>query len=78
MVLKAHSDVSYLSVPLARSRSGDFSYMGGTNKYNNPQNGAIVVILTIMCNIIISAAEAECGALLYNTKELESIRKTLR
>ena len=51
--------------------------MGVTNEDNNQQNGAIMVILAIIRNVISLAAEVECGALLYNTKELESLRKTL-
>ena len=36
-----------------------------------------MVISTIMRNIMSSALETECGALLYNNKELETIRATL-
>ena len=49
-----------------------------TNKYNNRPNGAIMVIPDIMRNVISSSAEAECGVLFYNTKELETIRTNLR
>ena len=68
MVLKAHSDASYLSESLARSRAGGFLYMRGTNEDNNRPNGSIIVILTIMHNVMSSAAEAECGVLFYNVK----------
>ena len=51
--------------------------MGGANDDSNRSNGAIMVISTIICNVMSSAAEAECGALLYNSKELEALRKTL-
>ena len=36
-----------------------------------------MVISTTMRNIMSSALETECGALLYNNKELETIRATL-
>ena len=68
MVLKAHSDTSYLLESLERSRQGGGFYMGVTNEDNNQQNGAIMVILAIIRNVISLAAEVECGALLYNSK----------
>ena len=37
-----------------------------------------MVILTIICNVMPSSAEAECGALFYNAKELDALRKTLQ
>ena len=77
MVLKVHSDASYLLESLARSRAGGLFYMGEPNKDKNRPNGAIMVILTSMCNIMSSASVAECGALFYNAKELEEIRTTL-
>ena len=51
--------------------------MGGTNEDKTQPNGSIMVISTIMRNVMSSVAEAECGALLYNAKELEAIRTTL-
>ena len=52
--------------------------MGRKNEDSNQPNGSIMFVSTIMHNVISSAAEAECGALLYNAKELEAIRTTLR
>ena len=52
--------------------------MGGTNEDVNQPNGAIMVISTIMQNVMSLAAEAECGALFYNSKELKALRTTLR
>ena len=51
--------------------------MRGANDDSNQQNGAIMVISTIICNIISLAAEAECGALFYNEKELKALKTTL-
>ena len=51
--------------------------MGGTNEDNNRPNGEIMVTSTIMRNVMSSAAEAGCGALFYNAKELEEIGATL-
>ena len=51
--------------------------MGGANYDGKRPNGAIMVISTIISNVMSSAAEAECGALFYNAKELEAFRTTL-
>ena len=52
--------------------------MVGTIEDNNQPNRAIMFVLTIMRNVISSAAEAECGALFYNAKGIKAIRITLR
>ena len=78
MVIKAHSDALYFLESQARSIEGGFFYMGGANADINRPNGAIVVISTITRKLMSSAAEAECGSLLYNAKEFEAIRTTLR
>ena len=78
MKLKVQNDSSYLSELQTRSRSGGFSYIGDvTNNLSRP-NSAIIVISTIICNVIFSSAEAECGTLFYNVKELEALRTTLK
>ena len=74
---KAQCDVLYFSESQAKSRAGVFYYMGATNEDNNRPNGQIMFILTIMRNIMPLAAEAECGALLLNSKELDACRTTL-
>ena len=66
MVTKAHSGASYLSESLSRIRAGSFFYMGGTNEDTNRPNREIMIISTITCNVMSSAAEVECGALFYN------------
>ena len=37
-----------------------------------------MVISTIMRNVMSSEVKTECGALLYNAKELEALKTTLR
>jgi hypothetical protein len=79
MVLRIHSDASYVSEKDARSRSGGHFYMGNQPS-NNPDvgNGAILnTSSTVMQNVMSSAAEAECGALFNNTKEGVGLRNTL-
>jgi hypothetical protein len=78
MILRMHSDASYLSVSRARSRAGGHFFLG-TNNYKNAKenNGAILTISQIIKNVMASAAEAECGALFINTKEAVALRNTL-
>jgi hypothetical protein len=78
MILRMHSDGSYLSKTRARSRAGGHFFMGSTN-YNDSKenNGAILTISQIIKNVMASAAEAECGALFINTKEAVVLRNTL-
>ena len=76
MVLKLHSDSSYLNALGARSRQGGHFYLG--NK-SGPDilNGAILHLAAIMKMVLSSAAEAEFGALFHNTKEATPLRTTL-
>lgn len=73
MILKIHSDASYLSESKARSRIGGYFYLG--NKDNSMQNnGAIHVIAKIIKNVVSSAAEAEIARVFINAKEAVPIR----
>jgi hypothetical protein len=78
MILRIHSDASYLSEAKARSRSGGHFYLGDKDS-NSPEvgNGAILTTSTIIRNVMSSAAEAECGALFNNTKDGVALRNTL-
>jgi hypothetical protein len=78
MILKIHSDASYLSAPKAHSRHAGHFYLGD-KATNAPErnNGALLTTSTIMRNLMSSAAEAECGALINNTKEGVPLRITL-
>ena len=51
--------------------------MVDSNKNISRPNGAIMVVSTIICSVMLSAAEAKCGVLFYNSKELEALRTTL-
>ncbi len=67
MVLVIHSDASYLSEPKARSRVGRHMFMAGRDDI--PTNyGAVLNILQIIQAVMLSAAEAELGALFINEK----------
>jgi len=59
MVLKGHSDASYLSETKARSRAGGgYFFMDSDTTYPN-NNGAVLAITQIIQAGISSAAEAE-------------------
>ena len=76
MVLKLHSDSSYLNAIGARSRQGGHFFLG--NK-SGPDilNGAILHLAAIMKMVLSSAVEAEFGALFHNTKEATPLCTTL-
>ena len=79
MILHIHSDASYNSEAKTRSRSGGKFYLGNNALVhpNMHNNGSILNASTIMCNVMASASEAECGALFINTKETVALRTTL-
>jgi hypothetical protein len=78
MVLKIHSDASYLSEAKARSCAGDHFYMGDQpSKTPEQGNGDILNKSTIMRNVLSLAAEAKYGALFVNTKDY-ILRNTLK
>ena len=76
IILKEHSDASYLSEMEARSRAGGYHYLGnkqGPKFYSNniptDINIPVAVLVSILHNVFSSAAEAEIGALFMNTKD---------
>ena len=79
MILKIHSDASYLSEPKARSRAGGHFYLGDKPS-NTPErnNGALLTKSIIMKPVMSSAAEAECGAAYVNTTDAIPLRTTLQ
>ena len=76
MIIRIHSDASYLSVTKARSRAAGFFYLSD-NSDTPPLNGAIHVLCAIKKNVMASAAEAETGAVFVNCQEAIAIRQTL-
>jgi hypothetical protein len=76
MILKIHSDASYLSVPRARSRVGGYFYLS-LGASNPILNGPIHCVSKILKNVVSSAAEAEIAATFENCKEAVVIRTTL-
>jgi hypothetical protein len=62
MVLAVHSDASYLSEAVARSREGGHFFMSSNIK-GPPDNGAIINTSTIIKSVMSSAAKAELAGL---------------
>ena len=76
MILKIHSDASYLSEPKARSRVGGHFYLGNLQE-PDINNGAIHTVCGILKHVTSSATEAEFGGLFVNCKEAVPIRQML-
>jgi hypothetical protein len=68
MVLAVHSDASYLNKRKSRSRAGGHIYLSNDVTYP-PNNGAILNIAKVIDIVVLSAAEAELGALFMNARE---------
>ena len=68
MILKGHSDASYLNEDNARSSFAGYFFMGDKQQDHEPLclNGAIVVTVSILKLVAASAAEAELGGLFHN------------
>jgi hypothetical protein len=77
MILKVHSDASYLSESKARSRAAGHFYMGNKEDPTDTRNGSILAFTQIMKSVMSSASEAEIGALFENCKRATILRTTL-
>ena len=69
MLLKVHSDASYLSERQGRSRAGGHFYLGNREDHTDPPNGPILNTTGILANVMSAALEAEAAALFTNMKE---------
>ena len=85
IILRIHSDASYLSKYLACSRAGGNYFLGRTRPdISNPPttrprlNGPIHSIYRLMSNLMGSANEANIGAAYINGQEAFPIRTLLR
>jgi hypothetical protein len=77
MILHIHSDASYLSVSNARSRLGDFFFLGNTSPEQDTLNGSILNVAAIIKNVFASAAESEVGSCFHNAQSGAPLRVTL-
>jgi hypothetical protein len=80
MKLRIHSDASYNSEPIARSRAGGyFDLISEDNDpYTEPVNGGILAVSVLLDVVVASAGEAELGGLFINAQHGEIIRATLK
>ena len=69
MILKIHSNASYLSERQGRSRAGGHLYLGYREDHADPPNGPILNTTSILANVMSASSEAEAAALFTNMKE---------
>ena len=69
MILKIHSDASYLSEQQGRSCAGGHFYLGNWEHMTDPPNGPILNTTGILANVMSAASEPEAAALFTNMKE---------
>ena len=77
MILKVHSDASYLSEPKARSRCGGHFYLGKQPVRLYTPNGPLLNTTNVIHTVVTSAAEAEYAALYMNAKTATPLRHAL-
>ena len=76
IILALHSDGSYLSEPMAKSRAGGHFYL--THKTDrDSNNGAIMTLSKIIKHVTTSASEAEMAALFLICKAAIPLRVAL-
>ena len=78
MILKFHSDASYLTEPQARSRQGGWFYLGNDPSKPEVPNGPILADTGVIKMVLSSAAESEIGALFANSKKAVLLRHALQ
>ena len=76
MILKIHTDASYLSEYGARSCVGGYFFLGDKDTATDI-NGVIAIECSILHNIVSSAAESELGGVFTNGRRACSMRTSL-
>ena len=77
MILKIHSDTSYLNEPEAKSRYGGHFYLSQLPLKQSTDNVTVLNTASIIKNVVSSAAEAEYGALFLNARTAIPTKQTL-
>jgi hypothetical protein len=77
MILRVHSDTSYLSEVKAHSCAGGLYYMGTADIDNATLNSAVLTSMSIMKPVLSSASEDEIGMLFDNCKKATILQTTL-
>ncbi len=76
MILAVHTDTSYLSKLVGKSWAAGHFYLTNRND-EDFNNGAILMLSSIIKHVMSSASEAELAALYYGCKQAAPIRVTL-
>ena len=77
MILKVHSDASYLSEPRARSRFGGHYYLGSKPVLTTTHNGPVHTTANVLKHVLSSISEAEYGGIFMNAKAALPLRQAL-
>jgi hypothetical protein len=77
MILHIRYDASYLSVSNARSRLGGLFFCGDKPPQEYTLNGSIPNVVSVINNVVASAAESEVGACFQKTQSGAPLRVTL-
>jgi hypothetical protein len=76
MILAVHSNAGYANEKNARSQAGGHFFLSNNKPYPL-NNGAVLTNVTIIKNVMASAAEAKIGALYLNAKEATYLQQML-
>ncbi|CAM9543425.1 unnamed protein product, partial [Ectocarpus fasciculatus] len=78
MILRIHSDASYLSEPNAGSRLGALEYLGSEGDQDEPPSNGLVNVISCRSDVVTSSAcESEWAAIFKACKEAQESRQTL-
>ena len=77
MVLKIHSESSYLPEPKLRSRCGGYFYLRQNQTIEQTSNGVVHLAFNTVHTVVTSASEVEYVAMYLNEKYAIPIRTTL-
>jgi len=79
MLLKIHSDASYMNEKKARSTAGGYYWLGNKIEHKNKikLNGPIHFLCTLIKLVCASAAEAELAALFLNSRKGIKMKRAL-
>jgi hypothetical protein len=77
MIFHIHSDASYLSVPIARTRLRDLFFLGNKYPEQDTLSGSILNVAAVIKHVVASTAESEVGACFQNAQSGAPLRVTL-
>eukprot|EP00957_Ditylum_brightwellii_P211985 15366830-Ditylum_brightwellii.AAC.2 len=75
MILRIHSDASYLSEKKAQSKAAGYFYLG--EEKVDKINGLVLVLAKILICVMASTVEAECSSIYENEREIIPLQMAL-